>query len=155
MPERLDREHAPIVVHGSLDSEHLAIQVFGRLHNATDYSDGNWVHAEVRVQTRGFGGTYPAALRTEEFEQLRDSLRPIYETLRGHATFSSSEGWLTIDIEGDGFGHFDIRYTAVPSHSPLTSLQSSLQIDQTQLPATIRQLDSVLSVFPVIGERPR
>jgi hypothetical protein len=154
VPQRLAREAAPIVVFGSLESEYLAIRVFGRMHDASDYWDGNWVDAEVSFQTHGFSGTYRAGLRTEEFERLYNDLIPLYESLQGHASLHSLEEWINIDIEGDGKGHCPMQYVAVSRHSPRTALASSLGLDQTYLPPVIDQLARILGIFPVIGVRP-
>jgi len=143
-----------MVVFGHRESEYLAIQVFGRMHEASDYDDGNWVDAEISMSARGLGGSYWAGLRAEEFERLRDDLVPMYESLRGSASLDSLEGWLKIEIDGDGMGHFDVRYLAVSRHSPRTALESSLRFDQTELPGVIDQLGSIITAFPVVGERP-
>lgn len=144
----------PPVVFGRLASEHLAIRVLHRLYHASDYWDGNWVSAEIGLRTRASAVRYQAALRADELERLRDELRPVRETLRGRATFRSMEGWLTIDVEGDGLGHADVTYVAAPGHASQTVLTSSLRLDRAGLSAVIERLDDVLAAFPVVGERP-
>lgn len=154
MSNRLKREAAPTVVFGSLESEYLAIHVFRRLYDVSDYWDGNWIDTEIRIRTRGITASYRADLRAEELERLRDGLVPMYETLSGGASLRSLEEWLSIDIEADRLGHCEVKYVAVVSHSPRTALESSLQLDQTYLPAVINQLNRILAAFPVIGARP-
>jgi len=124
------------------------------MHDASDYWDGNWVDAEVSLQTHGFIGTYWAGLRTDELERLHNELIPLHHSLRGRASLHSSEEWLNIDIEGDGNGHCPMQYVALSRHAPRTALESSLDLDQTYLPPVIEQLARILAIFPVIGLRP-
>jgi hypothetical protein len=150
----LIRETAPTVVFGSLESEYLAIRVIRRMYDTSDYDDGNWLQAEIALRTRGFAGAYPSSLRAEEFERLRDGLAPMYHSLRGSARLHSLEGWLHIDIEGDGLGHLSMTYRAVSQHAPKVALDSYLDLDQTMLPAILDELSAVIAAFPVVGRGP-
>jgi hypothetical protein len=70
----------------------------GKQPEASDYWDGNWVYAIVKIAARAFRGEFEAQLRAEEFVSFRDQLRPLPESLKGHAEFETTEGWLIIDM---------------------------------------------------------
>jgi hypothetical protein len=93
--ERANRE--PVIVRPSRRENPEAND-----HN--DHWDSNWLYATIEIAARGFRGEFEAQLRAEEFVCLRDQLRPLHEHLGGSARFETMEGWLRIDIQGDGKG---------------------------------------------------
>jgi hypothetical protein len=117
---------------------------------ATDYSDANWLNATVDVAAGAFRGAYDAALRAEEFARFRNQLRPLYDTLAGRATFDTMECCLGIQVEGDGKGHFHAKCFAVDVPATGNRLTFTLDFDQTELPAIVRELDAVCAAFPVV-----
>jgi hypothetical protein len=61
------------------------------------------------------------------------------------------EDWLSIVIDGDGRGHFVAQCTARDQPATGNTLRFGLTFDQTQLPATLASLDTVLAAYPVKG----
>jgi len=118
----------------------------------TDYWDGNWVYATIRIAARAFRGEFEAQLRTDEFVGFRDRLRPLQQKLDGAAKFETMEGWLSVDIEGDGKGHFHAACEAVDRPGLGNRLTFGLDFDQTELPEILRGLDAVCAAFPVVGK---
>src|SRR3954454_9303348 len=79
--------------------ELLAITLLGRSHpGASDYWDGNWVLAAVKVQAGGFRGSVGGHLRSEELADFRNQLARLQESLRGTAEFATMEEWLSIRV---------------------------------------------------------
>ena len=58
--------------------------------------------------TSGVDGRTAGALRPEEFVTLRAEVAALHRSLRGTATLRTMEGWLTIQMAGDGRGHVEL-----------------------------------------------
>jgi hypothetical protein len=119
---------------------------------ATDYWDGNWVYATVKIAARAFRGEFEAQLRADEFASFRNQILPLHEKLVGRATFETTEGWLRVEIEGDGKGHFRADCVAVDQPGMGNRLSFKIDFDQTELPDILCGLDAVCEAFPVIGK---
>jgi hypothetical protein len=142
------------LVIGSEASDHLKIAVLRRKYPDTnDYWDGNWLDCDMSVSVGGFSGNVNAALRTDEIKRFHDELIPLYESLGGSAEFVSLELWLTIRINGDKLGHFTANCELRDDQSFPNRLLFDLAFDQTELPAMLHQLSSILETFPVIGDQ--
>jgi hypothetical protein len=61
------------------------------------------------------------------------------------------EGWVTLLLDGDGLGHVAFRGTVVDQPGIGNRLDFSLELDQSQLPSLICELDHILATYPVIG----
>lgn len=116
-----------------------------------DYRDGNWVCATISIVAGGFRGEFEAQLRTEEFLRFRDELRPLNDSLVGRAKFNTMEEWLSIDIAGDGKGHFHADCVAIDMPGTGNRLSFGIDFDQTDLPEILKGLDAITQTFPVIG----
>ena len=106
---------------------------------------------EMRITVAGIRAAIRASLRSDEFLTFHDELKPLYESLRGKATFSSMEEWLHLEIVGDGRGHFSAACKASDWKAAGNKLDFSLAFDQTQLPDMISGLEAILAEFPVVG----
>ena len=72
--------------------------------------------------------------------EFREHLVTLYESLEGKAQLGSYGGF-ELDIVGDGKGGIEVRVNAVGQHVPLIKLTFVFNIDQSYLPAIIRQID--------------
>ena len=137
---------------GKASSEHLLVEVIGRNHpSAQDYWDGNWVRALLSVHAGGFRGNCEASLRTEELARFRTALGTLYDTLSGAAEFATMEKWLELQVVSDRLGHLSVEGQVRDQPGIGNTLTFRLEIDQTQIPPTLRGLDGILTAFPVIG----
>jgi hypothetical protein len=68
-------------------------------------------------------------------------LNAIHESLKGEAKLGSYEGF-ALDIIGSGKGGIEIRVRAVGQHVAPIELTWSFYLDQSYLPAIIRDLDA-------------
>jgi hypothetical protein len=138
---------------GGSNREHVIVLPTRRERpEVSDYWDGNWVYATVRIAARAFRGEFEAQLRAEEFVGFRDQLRHLHEKLGGGAKFETMEGWLSIDIQGDGRGHFHAACMAVDQPGIGNRLTFGLDFDPTELPEILRGLDAICAAFPVVGK---
>ena len=150
MPE----EVFPEFVLGSETSDFLRVRALKRAHpTCNDYWDGNWIRCNVEVIVGGFRGTVNEDLRSEEFAQFHDQLRILYERLTGKAAFGALEGWLEIDVAGDGYGHLTAKCELVDQPGTGNRLTFEIGFDQTYLPSVIAGLEKILAAFPVMGHR--
>lgn len=139
------------VVLGSPEGDHLRLRVLRRTHaDCSDYWDGNWLCCTIEVRAGSFSGEVGADLRADEFETFRDALRVLHQQLAGEATFSTMEHWLTVKVVGDGRGHFKADCELREPWEG-TRLTFSLDFDQTELPNVVRDMNTVLRTFPVVG----
>ena len=114
-----------------------------------EYHDDNWLSVEIRVRAGGFRGKAAAAILTGELVEFVSQIRSLFETLSGSAIFATMEGQLTLRLVGDGKGHMELRGEVADQAGIGNRLHFTLQFDQSQLGASIRELDRVISQFPV------
>jgi len=137
---------------GGSEYERLAVEVRGYSYpGATDAGDGNWLTCMVSIAAGGFRGTVDCSLRTEDFVAFESALLRLGENPRGAAEFSTMEGQLSLLITGDGLGHFEIRGEVADQPGVGNSLRWRLEVDQTQLAGTLRQVQAVTECLPVRG----
>ena len=98
---------------------------------------------------RSFKGKARAALRTTELIEFGSQLRPLHETLSGTAEFTTLEGQLHLQLEGDGKGHINLKGEVMDQAGVGNRLHFSLEFDQSRLADSVRDLDAVISKFPV------
>lgn len=138
---------------GGSKREHLVVSPSRReFPDLNDYWDGNWIFATVSIAARAFRGEFEAQLRAEELVGFRDQLRPLHEKLVGGAKFETMESWLTIDVQGDGKGHFHAACVALDRPGTGNRLTFGLDFDQTELPEIVRGPDAICAAFPVVGK---
>ncbi len=87
-------------------------------------------------------GPFSGSVRSEtvRLENFRAQLGQLYATLVGSAILESYNG-SGLDLIGDGRGGIAVRVKIVADHLQLIQLTFSISIDQSFLPAIIRQLD--------------
>lgn len=114
-----------------------------------EYHDDNWLTVQVRVSVGGFRGTVDGAFITEEFVAFLSQLRPLYESLSGTAEFATLEGLLHLRLTGDGMGHIELVGEVADQPGIGNRLHFTLHFDQSQLGASIHELERVTSEFPI------
>lgn len=114
-----------------------------------EHFDDNWLTVMIFVQAGGFNGKIRAAILTGELTPLLKQLRSLYETLAGTAEFTTMEGQLHLLFRGDGKGHIVLEGELVDQPGIGNRFHCTLQFDQSQLGASIRELEEVTSEFPV------
>ncbi len=116
---------------------------------AGEYYDDNWLTTQIRVQAGGFRGQVDAALLTGELSSFLAALWPLYETLRGSAEFSTMEDQLRLCLAGDRKGHITVTGEVLDQPGIGNRMHFTLQLDQSQLGASIHELERVTAEFPV------
>jgi len=116
-----------------------------------DYHDDNWLAVVVQVNAGALSGKFDAAFLTEDFVSFLAQLRDLYDSLKGEAIFSTLEEQLTIRVAGDGRGGVSVAGEALDQPGIGNKLVFKLAMDQTNLLPALRELDEIVSRFPVRG----
>lgn len=149
----MEEDATPKAVIGRPGGDHVRIRLTRReLPEATDYWDGNWIYADVALRAGAFRGEYEARLRSDELARFYASLGPLYDRLTGEAVLDSMEKWVRVRLAGDGKGHIAASCEAQDAPGTGNLLTFELELDQTDLPRILRELEAILAAFPVIGE---
>ena len=94
---------------GGEENEFLEIAINGYTYpGASDYCDGNWLRADVRIAAGGFYGRVTGYVRAEELELFRNQLTALLDTLQGIAEFRTMEGWLSLQVTSDRRGNLTL-----------------------------------------------
>jgi hypothetical protein len=114
-----------------------------------EYFDDNWVTVQVRVCVGGFRGTIDGTFITDEFVAFLTQLRVLYQSLSGTAEFTTLEGQLHLRLTGDGKRHIELVGEVADQPGIGNRLRFTLHFDQSQLGASIHELERVAAEFPV------
>jgi hypothetical protein len=116
-----------------------------------EYWDDNWLRVEIRVRAGGFRGKVAAAIMTSELIGFLSELGSLLQTLSGSAESETLEKQLSLRLAGDGKGHVELRGEVADQAGVGNRLHFALQFDQSQLRASICELERVVAEFPVRG----
>lgn len=133
---------------------YLRIEPLTRLQFGSDImSDRNWIDTRISVKAGGFIGQYTMLISTGDFEYFRRDLAGLYDDLAGKIKFSPLEGQLTLDITGDGIGHFRVSGEARDNVGFGNQLYFKLNFDQTNIKELVSQLEGITRDFPIVRLR--
>ncbi|MEW9551213.1 hypothetical protein [Nonomuraea sp. NPDC050783] len=146
-------DHAEIVVGRGEQSDHVLIQVHGRMHpGSTDLWDGNWLVSPIQVRVGGFTARIDAGLRADELRDFRVALERVYAEVSGRATLSSMEHWIELTAECHPTGSLSISGTVADDPAMWNTLNFVIEgLDQTDIPPLVEALVAVEERFPVVG----
>ncbi|MEQ4720361.1 hypothetical protein [Nonomuraea sp. B19D2] len=146
-------EHAEIVIGRGRKSDHVLIQVRGRMHpGCTDFWDGNWLTSPIHVQVGGFTAKIDAGLRAEELRDFRVALERIHADVRGSATLSSMEHWIELTVECHPTGSLSISGAVADHPEKRNTLHFAIEsLDQTDVLPLVDALIAVEERFPILG----
>jgi hypothetical protein len=114
-----------------------------------EYYDDNWLTVELNVRVGGFRGRAEAAILTFELVKFASELRSLFQTLIGSAKFSTIEGQLSLQLTGNGKGQIELVGELEDQVGIGSRLHFKLQLDQSELGSSIRELEAVNSTYPV------
>ncbi len=130
----------------------LLLWIRGReFEDSDDDWDGNWMHVVAQVTAPGTQVKAAGALlHLSECQQFRDGCQALHDTLQGEAVLGGLEPNLRITLRAESLGHIRCELRITPD--PQTQHhQFDSAIDQSHLPAILRDLDDVLRRFPIRG----
>jgi hypothetical protein len=101
-----------------------------------------------------FSGQVRASFRTEEFVRFLEELQPAYPQVSGTAHFRTLEGWLELTVQIERLRTTRVSGVARTDLSPRAELTFWFNTDQSFVGQTCRELEAVVSRFPVMAARP-
>jgi len=135
---------------GQSEHERIEVDVLGYERAPVgEYHDDNWLTVQIRVRVGGFRGTVDAAILTDELVAFLGRLHPLLASLQGTAEFTTLEGQLHLRLAGDGKGHIELVGDVADQAAIGNRLHFTLDFDQSQLGASIRELETVVAAFPI------
>jgi hypothetical protein len=129
----------------------LRIEVVGQIYPKEELIyERNWLNTIVQVEVGSFLGKFSAQMQTFDFEIFKKELEFAYKNLKGGATLEGVESQVNIHVSGDGVGHFIAKCHLLDKVGIGNELICDLNMDQTQLPEIIDQLNTIVRTFPPI-----
>jgi hypothetical protein len=132
----------------------LRIWISGRqFPDANDYWDGNWllvtascVSAGAQVVTQG------PILHLSELRHWLNGLKDLLQAVEGEAELPCMEPnlWATVRLGKTGSGSLAVSITPDPLKE---RHEFEIEIDQSYLPRLVRELEDILTRYPLKGDR--
>jgi hypothetical protein len=126
---------------GGREHEFVQVEVVG------DRANG-WLPARVSIRVGGFNAEYICDLDGGAFSRFASELRELHRTLKGVARFSSYEEQIELSMVGDGRGHITVTGEAMDVAVTGNALTFRLEVDQTELPQLIGDVDAIATAHP-------
>ena len=140
---------------GGEEHDFVAIEVLGREdHDTDDFWDSNWLTSRVEVSAGPFKGLVQLNLRADEFAVFLQDVQELNSTLEGDVELRTLEGGLTLRLWIHERGDMWVDGDIFDGWDDGNRLRFHFNLDQSYLPPVISQLQSLLAIYPVIGERP-
>lgn len=129
----------------------IGIAVFTQSYpDSSDYWDGNWLNAKIECEIPGFAAKFGFQLRSDEIKDFTDQLKVMAHQQKGKAALYNLDGYVEIEGTMDGRNVLWKAALCYPAGNG-ASLKFDFRSDQSDLFQTIKELDGVLSIFPVVG----
>jgi hypothetical protein len=124
-----------------------------RFPESSNYWDVNLLLVIVAVEAGPWRGRFEAGISTEEFQVLLHGIRGLFQNLDGTAKLEPPwNAAIRLHFRGNGLGHIEVLGDAIDPANQWDRLSFRLALDQTELPALVKELELVTSEFPVLGE---
>ena len=120
--------------------------------NSSDYWDGNWVTSKINIKIPGYLVNFDADLRIDELRDFANEIKLMSKLLKGKAILNNLDNYLHIECEMDKLGKIIwTAETCYPSGYGAV-LKFEFESDQSFLIGLIKELENILTAFPVIGK---
>jgi hypothetical protein len=141
-------------IRGEDPSEYLRVEVQGwQFPDNQEFWDGNWLETNIDASLGRFSGRVPAMLRTTDVHSFHEQLTDLYAALEGDARLETIEGWISLELRGDGLGHTAIRGSLMDHPGIGNRLSFSFSSDQTFMVDLLAALGEVVATFPIRGKQ--
>lgn len=112
-----------------------------------------WFHGEVAMAVQGFTGAVMAFFEPSDFRRFEKELRTLHATLLGSAELHPTERQVVLSLTSNGRGGITVRGEA-SSQMWENQLKFTFEIDQTFLPDTLAQLETINAGRSNVGAQP-
>jgi hypothetical protein len=125
----------------------LTLRLLGRPHSG---ACRDIMAVRVEAEANGFTGAFETEVWLHELQALRDDLLHLYRALDPSANvrFRTIEPAVELTCAVDRCGHVLMRVRREPSVYAGTRLEFEIPLDQSYLPAILRQLGQALEESP-------
>ncbi|UOE95406.1 hypothetical protein [Alkalihalobacillus sp. LMS39] len=130
----------------------VEINVFSREYpNSSDYWDGNWLIANVKIDIPGYSVDFDGSVRTDEIQDFYSGLKAMEQNLLGKATLKTIEDFIHFECEINKLGHIHWSGETCYPIGSRAILQFEFVSDQTYLQRLLQELKQMLDEYPVVG----
>ncbi len=133
------------VLIGDEDDQHVSIVVLRR--DSHDTGDRAWLLTRVSVRAGQWTGKFKACVRMEEFVAFRRRLKSLKSAPGQVATCGSLENWLELRVSAESSGQLLVQGAAIDECGTGNLLKFNFEIDQSELPNIIAQLEGIVQTF--------
>ena len=132
---------------------HFQLIVYGReFSKSEEYWDANWLVVMVRCENLGASVWAKGPIvHLSELEEWRTQIDELKRTLSGEANLNCMEPNLAVNLSAFGQGHIKVVVNITPDYV-MQAHSFEFEIDQTYLRNLIRELDAILTKYPIRGK---
>lgn len=121
------------------ESEYIKIEL------PSVFSSEGWAQTSVEIKTSHFYGTLSPWIEARDFSIFANSLSVLYQTLKGTASFVTTDGQITFNLEAKSGGRIEMSGVAWSEACYGSRLEFEISLDQTFLQEPMGKLAAHLS----------
>ncbi|WP_211655442.1 WapI family immunity protein [Planococcus alpniumensis] len=128
------------------------IEVLKRSYpKSVDFWDANWLDTMIIIKIPGYSAHFDAQLRADEFRDFHKQLKEMNKRLKRKVELTSMEG--VIDVQGriNLLGRIVWKVETQYPVGTGAVLTFEFDSDQSFVPPLLKELEGVLTNYPVIG----
>lgn len=131
----------------------LEIWISGRqFPESTDYWDANWLTVTAHCASKGSQVWVKGPiLHLSEIQHWLSRLKQLYKTIEGETELPCMEPELNVNVSLNKLGHGSLVVSIIPDHLS-EHHEFTFEVDQSFLPAVIKNLEDVLNRYPIKGD---
>jgi hypothetical protein len=111
---------------------------------------GNWLTCEVELALPPMTGRFKASYTTQELFKFWTGLSMVLSSSKGEAGFGSDEDALQMTVNIEAPGRALVKGTTRVHDRPHPTVSFSFEIDPAALSKTCKELEAVISQYPII-----
>jgi hypothetical protein len=115
---------------------------FIKIEMPSVFSSEGWAQASVEIKTSHFHGALIAWVEDRDFSLFENSLSILYHTLKGVASFETTEGQITFKLEAKSGGQIEMSGIAWSEACYGSRLEFEISLDQTFLQEPLNKLEA-------------
>jgi len=111
---------------------------------------GNWLTCEVELAVPPFTGRFNASYTTQDLFKFWTGLSMVLSSSKGEAVFGPDEGPLEITVSIEAKGRALVKGTTRAQDRSNPTVSFSFESDPAALGKTCKELEAVITQFPII-----
>ena len=118
---------------------------FIKIEMPSVFSSEGCAQSSVEIKTSHFHGTINPWVEARDFSIFANSLSVLYQTLKGTASFVTTEGQISFKLEAKSGGRIEMSGVAWSEACYGSRLEFEISLDQTFLQEPLKKLEAHLS----------